>query len=215
MKCYLIRHGQTEGNVSLHFNGSGTDESLTQEGRDAIKAIENVPENAALFSSPMKRARETTEIMFPNREPAVIDGFREMHFGKFEGRNHDDLKDDPDYKAWLESRGTIRIPGGDSMEELGIRVAKAFAQAYAKAKASGAHIMYIVTHGCAIMSLMGWLTGEDYLGFNPPNGAGYELEVEPSGDGKSFIATYRQYTGGLADKSEEWKQPEYTPSDLL
>ena len=215
MKCYLIRHGTTEGNTALHFNGSGTDEPLTQEGRDALKAIEDVPEGSALFSSPLKRALGTAEIMFPGRDPVVIDDLREMHFGKFEGKNHNDLKDNPDYKAWLESRGMIRIPGGDSMEEFGIRVAKAFAQAYAQAKASGADTMYIVTHGCTIMVLMGWLTGEDYLGFNPPNGAGYVMDVEPAGDGKSFTAAYEQYTGGLADQSGEWKQPEYTPSDLL
>ena len=37
MKCYLIRHGITEGNTKLRFNGSGTDEPLTKEGRDALK----------------------------------------------------------------------------------------------------------------------------------------------------------------------------------
>ena len=214
MRCYLIRHGQTEGNKALHFNGSGTDEPLTKEGRDALAKIEHVPEGAALFSSPMKRALETAEILFPCMDPVVIDDLREMHFGKFEGRNHNDLKDDPDYRAWIESRGEAPIPGGDKLKDFAGRVVKGFTEAYRTAKASGTDVMYIVTHGGTIMSLMGWLTKENYLGFNPPNGAGYELEIEPAEDGKPFTVAYRQYTGGLADGSEEWKQPEYTPDGI-
>ena len=102
MRCYLIRHGITKGNTALHFNGSGTDEPLTQEGREALKEIEGVEPDSMLFASPMTRALETADILFHGREPAVIDDLREMHFGVFEGKNHKMLDGNPEYQAWLD-----------------------------------------------------------------------------------------------------------------
>lgn len=63
IKCYLIRHGITEGNTALHFNGSGTDEPLAEEGKEALKKIEGVKPGSMLFASPMIRARETADIL--------------------------------------------------------------------------------------------------------------------------------------------------------
>ena len=214
MKCYLIRHGITEGNLKLHFNGSGTDEPLTQEGRDALRKIEDAPEGAVIFSSPMKRAIETAGILFPGREPALIEGIKEMNFGKLEGKNHEELENDPDFRLWLESRGTIKIPGGESMKEFMVRTKAAFAEAYAAAKASGADCMYVVTHGGTIMALMSQMTGEDYLGFNPPNGAGYEIELTEDAGGKGLAAaSYERFTGALTAGEEGWTPPQYTPSE--
>ena len=80
MRCYLIRHGVTKGNTALHFNGSGTDEPLTPEGRDALKEIEDVNRDRCFSQVPMIRALETAGILFPGRKPVVIDDLREMHF---------------------------------------------------------------------------------------------------------------------------------------
>ena len=129
MRCYLIRHGMTEGNKKRCFNGCRTDEPLTAEGRDALKAIEGIPEGAVLFSSPMKRALETAAIMFPDKEPVIIDDFREMDFGVFEGKNHSMLDGDPDYQAWLDSGGRMRVPGGESIADVVERSVKALARA--------------------------------------------------------------------------------------
>ena len=118
IKCYLIRHGITEGNNALHFNGSGTDEPLTSEGREALKEVEGVAPGSILFVSPMIRARETAAIMFPEMKPLVIDDLREMHFGIFEGKNHKMLDGEPEYQAWIDSGGTARIPEGFSRQSM-------------------------------------------------------------------------------------------------
>ena len=78
MKCYFIRHGQTMGNVLLNFNGCRTDEPLTEEGRAALKKIDDAAEDAVLFASPMKRAIETASIMLPGHEPTVIEDLRDL-----------------------------------------------------------------------------------------------------------------------------------------
>ena len=213
MKCYLIRHGITEGNKDLNFNGCRTDEPLSQEGRDAIISIEDIPGNAAVFTSPMIRARQTAEIMLPGRPAEVIENLKEMDFGKFEGKNHRQLEGDPEYQAWLDSGGAMRIPGGDSLEDFMRRTVAGLAEALAKAKAEGADCMYIVTHGGTIMSLMCLLTGESYYGFNPPNGAGYEIEAETDDAGHFVVQTaYDRFCGGLRAGPSGWRPPQYTPS---
>ncbi len=216
MKCYLIRHGQTYGNTQLHFNGCGTDEPLTEDGRKALTAITDADEDAVLFASPMKRALETASIMLPDKVPEVIEDLREMDFGRFEGRNHKMLDGDPDYQAWLDSGGTAQIPGGENLHDFKTRIMKGFAEAVRRAAEAGAQTVYIVAHGGTIMAAMNRLTGESYFGFNPPNGAGYEIELEVDDAGNVLAATsYDRFCGGLRAGSDGWRPPQYTPSRAM
>ena len=216
MKCYLIRHGETEGNAALHFNGSGTDEPLTEAGRGALQEIVNVEPGSMLFASPMKRAIETASIMFPGREPVVVDDLREMHFGVFEGKNHRMLDGDPDYQAWLDSGGTAQIPGGESMGGFYTRISKCFTDVAGMAAQAGADTLYIVAHGGTIMAAMSFLTGEDYFSFNAPNGAGYMIEVEMDDAGNVTAPNaYDRFCDGLRAGSDGWRPPRYTPSDSM
>ena len=115
MKCYLIRHGMTQDNIDLNFSGCRTDTPLLKQGIDMLDEVKDVPENSILYVSPMLRARQTAEIMFPDMEQIIIDDLREMDFGIFEAKNHKMLDGDPDYQAWLDSDGMMKIPGGESV----------------------------------------------------------------------------------------------------
>jgi alpha-ribazole phosphatase len=216
MTCYLIRHGITEGNNALQFNGSGTDEPLTEEGKEALKAIEGVKPGSMLFTSPMKRALETAAIMFPGIKPVIIDDLREMHFGIFEGKNHVMLDGDAEYQAWLDSGGEAAIPGGESIEIFRERAWKGFTEALGTATRKGTDTIYLVVHGGTIMAVMSSLTGEDYFAFNAPNGAGYIIEVEIDDAGNvTASTTYDRFCGGLRAGSDGWRPPRYTPSDSM
>jgi len=216
MKCYLIRHGETEGNKKRYFNGCRTDEYLSQEGREALKAIDGIPEDAMLFVSPMKRARETASIMMPGRDQTVIEDLREMDFGIFEGKNHKMLDGDPDYQAWLDSGGYSKIPGGESIMEFRERAGRGFREAVRQAAAKGADTFCIVAHGGTIMAIMNLVTGEDYFKFNAPNGAGYVMELEIDDAGNVTASTaYDRFCGGLRAGSDGWRPPRYTPSDSM
>ena len=63
---YLFRHGQTDANKELRWQGCGINLSLNEEGRvQAFSVLEKL-RNAGLeciFSSPLKRALETAEIV--------------------------------------------------------------------------------------------------------------------------------------------------------
>ena len=213
MKCYLIRHGITEDNIELLFSGCRTDSPLTREGMDALMAVENVPENSILFVSPMLRARQTAEIMFPDLKQTVIDEIREMDFGAFEAKNHKMLNGDPDYQAWLDSGGYMKIPGGESIAVFKERILEGLKKAVQIARKEGADNVYIVAHGGTLMAAMSSLTGEDYFDFNVPNGMGYCIELEADDAGNIVAAgSYDRFCGGLRDGYRDWRPPQYTPS---
>ena len=93
---YLIRHGKTEYNEEKRYAGCKTDCSISEAGR---KEVEENKENGRyptepymIFRSPMKRAEETAEIIYPGEEKTVIEDIREIDFGTFEGKNYDELK---------------------------------------------------------------------------------------------------------------------------
>ena len=88
-KLHLIRHGLTQGNLDGRYIGSGTDLPLCAEGRaqlEELKAKFQYPDVPLVFCSPMLRAQQTAEVLFPNAKLTILQDLREMNFGKFENR---------------------------------------------------------------------------------------------------------------------------------
>ena len=80
-KVLILRHGKTEANFEKRYIGSRTDIPLSEEGislvEDAASHIRQVAgEDIFLVSSPMKRAVQTTEIIFPSEELLLLEGLR-------------------------------------------------------------------------------------------------------------------------------------------
>ncbi len=131
IELYLIRHGATKANREHRYLGR-TEELLSKEGREALKAFQRkgfYPDPAslqALFVSPLERCRETAELLFGDCEQHVIPEFREMDFGLFEGKNYQDLQGDALYQAWIDSNGTLPFPEGESREDFIERCRRGF-----------------------------------------------------------------------------------------
>lgn len=92
MLIYVVRHGETNGNLKGVLQG-WTDEPLNEKGKElAVKtgqALSNVKFDCA-YSSPLSRAYETAEIILRlNKESSgciqVDDRLKEMYFGDWEG----------------------------------------------------------------------------------------------------------------------------------
>lgn len=100
----LIRHGKTKGNLEKRFAGGRTDDSLCTQGKEELNSFvsENIYLNTdEVFSSPMKRCLETAEIIFPEHKAHIIEEFRELDFGIFENKNHQELNENQDYRSGL------------------------------------------------------------------------------------------------------------------
>ena len=68
-RLYLVRHGVTQGNLDGIYMGSGTDQPLCAQGAAQLRALAArfpYPKAETVFSSPMRRAVETAELLFPD-----------------------------------------------------------------------------------------------------------------------------------------------------
>ena len=87
-KLHLIRHGMTAGNLQGLYIGSGTDIPLCDEGRTQLNELKErfeYPQVDTVFSSPLLRAVETANILFPDaKHTFTVHDLREAGFGKFE-----------------------------------------------------------------------------------------------------------------------------------
>lgn len=200
IELYLIRHGATKANREHRYLGR-TEEPLSEEGREALKAFQRqglYPAPAslqALFVSPMERCRETAELLFGDCEQHVIPEFREMDFGLFEGKNYQDLQGDAQYQAWIDSNGTLPFPEGESREDFIVRCKSGFEEMLRivtaevigrnekqqnagkqKNKNESLRIAAVV-HGGTIMAVCSSFMDGEYFDFQIGNGEGYRCKV--------------------------------------
>ena len=170
MTIYLIRHGQTRGNLERRYMGI-TDQPLCPQGRAAL-AGRRGPAAEAVYVSPLLRCRETAAILYPGAAQTVVPGLRETDFGAFEGRTYEELQDSPAYQAWLDSAGQAAPPGGESREQVRRRVLAAFRTVTA-GHAPGERLALVV-HGGTIMTLLEALEpGGQFYRWQAPNGGGF------------------------------------------
>jgi broad specificity phosphatase PhoE len=120
----LIRHGPTSWNASGRIQGQ-TDIELSLRGRAEVRRwrLPAAWAEARLFSSPLRRARETA-IILTGRTPTLDPRLSEMSWGCFEGRRLAELRGEaPDAMAANEARGLdFRPPGGESPREVCARL---------------------------------------------------------------------------------------------
>ena len=169
LEILLVRHGATAGNLR-HAHVGRTDEPLCPAGRTALRVLD--PSAETVYVSPLRRARETAARCFPNARQLPVPGLREMDFGSFDGKNYEDLADDPAYRAWVDSWCRERCPGGEGRASFCRRTCAAFAALVDGALAAGAPRLIVVAHGGTIMAV-----GEryavprrDYFDWKVPNG---------------------------------------------
>lgn len=152
VQIHLIRHGKTAGNLEYRYVGR-TDEPLCPEG--AQKLMERAaPEAKLLFTSPMKRCRETARILYPALEAEIVPELAECDFGSFEGKSWRELTGDPDYQSWVDSGGKLPFPGGESREAFCRRCCEGFSHIMESIHAAGCREAAVVAHGGTIMAVM-------------------------------------------------------------
>ena len=178
----LLRHAPAPGNLEGRYLGS-TDEDLSPEGealaRRCAGGLGEVPR--LVWASPMKRCLSTARLLCPGAEILPLPGLRESDFGAFEGKNYEELRDDPAYRAWVESGGRTPPPGGEGSAAGAARAAAAFREIVRELLASGEGRCAVVTHGGVIMALCAAfaLPERDFYAWQSPCCGGWLLALEP------------------------------------
>jgi broad specificity phosphatase PhoE len=130
---YLARHGQTAYNLERRFQGR-LPVPLDDTGRaQAVELAERASGYgfAALWCSPLLRARETADIvgerigLEPREEPRLV----ETDAGDWTDRLFVEVQaEDPEgFAGFIGGEPNFAFPGGESFAEQGVRVAAALA----------------------------------------------------------------------------------------
>lgn len=151
MQIYLLRHGETQYNVEKRYQGT-LDVPLSEKGlRELCRAEIDAQ---TVYVSPLCRATQTARVLFPHARQCVVEDFREMCFGSFQGRNYIEMERDAAYRAWVAGNCLGKCPDGESRAEFSARTCKAFEALADKAFAQGEQQLVILAHGGTQMAVM-------------------------------------------------------------
>ncbi|MBQ8923152.1 MAG: histidine phosphatase family protein [Lachnospiraceae bacterium] len=174
MEIYIVRHGETDWNKLKRLQGS-VDIELNDYGRELAQktgyALMDTPIDI-IYSSPLKRAYETAELIRNNRDIEIItdDRIREISFGHFEGMNFSELIKDEDLTfKYFFKKPEAYVPADDaeSFEHL-IERAGDFMQEVIEPLEDTYKRVMIVAHGAINKGIMSYIkkhpTGEFWSG---------------------------------------------------
>jgi len=162
-RLLLARHGQSVSNAVRRFQGA-QDVALSELGArqaDALgQAIRRLP-IAAVYTSPLERARRTAEIAAAGLGVPLqpVDDLRELSLGEWEGRTVEEIRalpGDP-YEQWVRDPVACVPPGGEPLPEVQARVVSAMAD-IAAAHPNRQQVL-VVCHGGVISAYLAHCLG--------------------------------------------------------
>jgi broad specificity phosphatase PhoE len=157
MRLYITRHGESVDDIEDCYGGIA-DFELTDNGRAQGRAVANSLVTAGIqyvYTSPLRRARETAEIIATTLSlpvPIVVDDLQERNtYGVLSGVNKDRAKEI--FSAVLarlsEPPGYSpeTVTGGEDFDSFVARVRRAMDTVVLSAQEKGLETIAVVTHG--------------------------------------------------------------------
>ena len=156
----LIRHGQTTSNADNLLVGRG-DPALTDLGERQARALRPLLENVQeVWSSPLRRARDTAELAVPHVAASIRESFIEVDYGTLDGQPLSVVS----YEQWraFERDHALVFGGGESLADVDARVHAELDELLADESSllhSKEHHLAIVSHVSPIKSAIVWALG--------------------------------------------------------
>jgi len=157
----LVRHGETEWNVKEVFRGR-IDIELNETG---VKQAELLAEHLskikinAIYSSPLRRALTTAEKIAGYHKVDVVTtpGLMDLDFGEWQGLPHQEVRDRYKelYARWTHRPDLIRMPAGESLDEVRKRTISVVDGVIAKYEGSVVLVSHRVVNKVLICALLG------------------------------------------------------------
>lgn len=178
MYITLLRHAETSGNLKHQFIGK-TDLPLDPKGILTAKKSIHYPDASKVYSSNLMRTIQTARILFPNAEIIEEKELREIDFGIFEGKSHEQLEKNKDYRDWIASDGWTSPSGGEKMSDFSNRCVKRFKQIIESELNNSEKNVFFVLHGGSIMAIMNEFesSSREFFFWRTGNCEGFLLET--------------------------------------
>jgi broad specificity phosphatase PhoE len=165
-RVVVVRHGETEWSASGRHTSS-TDLPLTDDGRRRAEGLAGALSEwtfAVVLSSPLRRARETSEIAGFGSRAELDDDLREWGYGEYEGLTTPEIWErDPDWSLWRDG-----CPGGEQPSEVAARADRVLARL---AAADGDGLVFAHGHLLRVLAAR-WVSLEAASGARLALGAG-------------------------------------------
>lgn len=198
-KVTILRHGESEGNVSPVYQGNPPGTPLTKNGKKqaelAGKVIAEDQPVAVIYASPLQRTQETAQGVAKATGANIVtdERIRETAFGEYEGKTIDfsDLAIVRERRAKKLAQNSIEsiyhFPGMETWDEVQKRTSTFLKEILPKHR--GDHIV-IVTHADPFQNMKHFFTKEEpmkishqpYPGYAVPHSFYWDHDAETAMD---------------------------------
>ncbi|MGH3797857.1 MAG: histidine phosphatase family protein [Pseudonocardiaceae bacterium] len=168
----LLRHGRSSANSAGVLAGRTPGVALDEHGRAQANTLVGRLTQlrlAAVVSSPLQRCRETVAPLAEARglEVALDDGFIEVDYGQWTGRELRKLGKEPLWKVVQSHPSAAVFPGGEGLAALQARAVAAVREWDAKLVSEhGAAVVWLAcTHGDVVKAVLADALGIHLDGF--------------------------------------------------
>jgi probable phosphoglycerate mutase len=157
----LVRHGQTPTTGTV-VPGRAPGLSLSAEGRKQAEAaadrLRPLARLAAVYASPLARARETADPIARSRALAVrVEAqLTDVDVGEWTGAELKQLRKRPEWRLVQRHPSGFRFPGGESFTEMQARMVEAVARLVARHPGA---VVVAVTHADPIKAVVAHAAG--------------------------------------------------------
>jgi len=174
----IVRHGETEWNVGEIFRGR-VDIELNETGiKQAGLLAEYLSkiELEAIYSSPLKRAFKTAEIIagYHKLDVHIAPSLIDFNFGKWQGLAHQEVKEKYKelYAAWTNHPERVKMPDGESLDDVRKRAMDVVNNLITRYQGAVALVSHRVVNKVLICALLGldnshfWNVKQDTCGIS-------------------------------------------------
>ena len=164
-EVFLVRHGETEWSLNGRHTGI-SDIPLTENGRQVARRWQSFAATRTfdlVLTSPLQRARETCQLAGLGERAETDPDLMEWDYGAYEGLTPKEIRArQPEWMIFHDG-----CPGGESPEQIGVRVDRIIAKIRARAATAA-----LFAHGHVLRVL-----GASWLGLPPSAGSHFLLET--------------------------------------
>ena len=146
MEIFLVRHTETVCEKGICYGQADMD--IKEPYIEFFQEIKTqLPTDAILYSSPLLRCKKMAE--FISKDITFDKRLMEMNFGNWELQPWNDIPVE-EIKPWMDNFVTIRVPNGESFEDLHERVGEFYSELLQKKEAK----VIIICHAVSIRSIL-------------------------------------------------------------